>query len=94
MSTELNVEELFCLETHWQEQEPWKDEFEKLGDLRLFEEYDQEQKASKRKEIEIMNIGEARGLHEQAIRMKRIEKERRYREDYWAALLDYADNLE
>ena len=93
MSTDLNVEELFCLEPYWQRQEPWKDEFERLGSLRLFEEYDLEPIVKQRNEIEIMDIGEAMRLHEQAIRMKRIEKERRDREDYWAALLDYADNL-
>lgn len=87
MSNELNIEDLFALETTWQEQEPWKREIEELGGRKPFEQYNSPQKLDIfEEEIEeyqrpIKDIAEAIRLHNEAIR--KLD-----REDYWKALLE------
>ena len=90
MSNKLNVEDLFALETIWQEQEPWKSEFESMTGLRPFWEYSPPDKNNRVKtfEEEIMEIAEARRLHAEAVRRKQAEKEALDRENYWKAVLE------
>ncbi len=89
MSNELNVEDLFALETLWQEQEPWKSELEAIGGSKPFSKYNSPQKLDEIEEYHqsIMDIAEARRLHKEA-------KERLDREDYWKALLEYYEELD
>ena len=97
MSNELNVEDLFALETIWQEQEPWKSEIEAMGGRKPFSKYNSPQKHDVieeeiEEEIEeyhqsIMDIAEARRLHAEA-------KRRLEHEDYWKSLLECYEDLE
>lgn len=90
MSKELNVEEFFCPEICWQEQNPWKDAFEPMGEGRPFGKYDHPQKVKKDKMIleETMDLEELRRLRILELKEKKI----RDREDYWASLLDCVEN--
>ena len=85
LSPELNIEELFYLDTYWQEQEPWKSEFESMKKARPFSKYNLSLKANEGNGIEedVMSLEEMR-----RIRIKEFEeKKKQDREDYWEALL-------
>jgi len=87
MSDKLNSEEFFLLETHWQDQEPWKSYFDGMEEFKPFSQYESPQKRYAYEEFIILkkNRKEIERNHKQAI-LK--EKERLDREDYWTALLE------
>lgn len=93
MSNELNAEDLFALETFWQEQEPWKNEIEAMGRRKPFGKYNSPQKRDVFEEeieeyqISMMDIAEARRRHNEV-------KRSQYHEDYWKALLEFFDSLD
>ena len=88
MSNELNVEELFALETVWQEQASWKSDFEVMVGARPFSKFNSPKKMDEIEEYQqsMMKIAEARRLHAEA--RKSLD-----REDYWNALLEYCDSF-
>ena len=94
MSKELNIEEFFRPETYWQEQSPWNETFEPMGEARPFDKYDSPEKKKQAKTFieETMDLEELRHLRIQEFEMKKQENERLYREDYWAALLDSVES--
>lgn len=90
MSNELNVEDLFALETVWQEQEPWKSEFDSTPGIKPFWKYSLSNAQNRFNTFEekMMDIAEARRLHAEAVRKKQEEKEALDREYYWKAILE------
>lgn len=94
MSNELNVEDIFALETLWKEQEPWKSEFERIKEANnevrnkgKFSFEESEEYKQRYADYEEIMAGRARIK-------KNEEKRRREREDYWKALLEYVDSVE
>ena len=93
MSEALNEDEFFMLETYWQEQEPWKSDFEVMRGLRPFSRYAPAERLREAEAFdrEIPDIAEARKLHAEAVKRKQKEKEDQDRDDYWDALLEDYD---
>ena len=89
MTNDLNIEELFILETCWQEQDPWKSEFDIMGGIKPFREYRPSENPDLDKPYHemIMDIKEARRLHDEAIK-------KREHEEYWDGLLEHYNKLE
>lgn len=96
MSKDLNVDDFFALETIWQEQEPWKSEFNSIPCIRPFRKYSLPDAQNRfiTFEEEMMDISEARRLHAEAVRRKQEEKEALDREDYWKAILEDREGRE
>ncbi len=97
MSKELNVEDFFVLETFWQEQEPWKSDFEAIEGAKPFSKFDSLRKHGEKlvslQELDVLEIIEESHQTKrdtaEARRLHREEIERRDREDYWKALLEH-----
>ncbi len=94
MSNELNIDELFYSEDYWKEQEPWKSEFERIkeanNEVRNKRKYSiEESEEYKQRYADYEEI-----IASRARIKKNEEKRRREREDYWKALLEYAESLE
>ncbi len=94
MSNALNVDEFFVLETCWQEQEPWKSEFDIMRGIKPFREYNSTENPeldkpyTEKPYIEIVReLNEAKRLHAEAIK-------KRKREEYWSGLLEHYNRLE
>ncbi|MBQ3287416.1 MAG: hypothetical protein IJH45_05615 [Firmicutes bacterium] len=90
MSNELNVEELFVLESFWQEQEPWKSELEAIGGQNPFSKYNSSKYNSPQKpdaiEIEFEPYPQS----------KKYIAEHEYKENEanWESRLEYYDDLD
>ncbi len=97
MSDKINTEDFFAIETVWQEQEPWKSDFERLKSLHLFDRFYPSQITKETEEPDrafdgtIAGTAEAIKRHKEA---KRKEWAKQIRDDYMDGLVDSFDEIE